>query len=76
VQGTPGISAYPITLTVVGTQAKLNTFLDQLQRTLPRAVLVNSVNAVPTDGDKSLDGKVSMTVTMNAFAATNATPTG
>ncbi|WP_327008902.1 type 4a pilus biogenesis protein PilO [Dactylosporangium sp. NBC_01737] len=59
------VHALPISLTAAGPSAKLNPFLDQLQKTQPRALLINSMNVAATTGDRT-----TMTLTVQAFYAT------
>jgi Tfp pilus assembly protein PilO len=63
------IYALPITLTAAGSASKLDTFLTQVQRVQPRAVLVNTVNAAPDENSVSLSGTVTMTLGLRAFVA-------
>jgi Tfp pilus assembly protein PilO len=68
------VSSLPITLTVVGEQPRLDDFLDELQKELPRAVLIDSVNSVPEGKSKSLADGASMTLTLQAFVAAPEAP--
>ena len=54
----------PISLRAEGTAGKLDTFLDQLQRVQPRAVLISDVNA--TAGEH---GVIGLDVRLKAFVA-------
>jgi Tfp pilus assembly protein PilO len=67
----PGGQAYalPITVTATGGFGKLNDFLDQLQLRQPRAVLVNTANAVATEQKGSLAGTVTVTLNLQVFVA-------
>ncbi|MET7424670.1 type 4a pilus biogenesis protein PilO [Dactylosporangium sp. NPDC005555] len=58
------VHAVPVSLTASGPSAKVNPFLDQLQRTQPRALLVENVNVAAATGDK-----VNLTLTVRAFFA-------
>ncbi|WP_433050268.1 type 4a pilus biogenesis protein PilO [Dactylosporangium sp. CS-033363] len=61
------VYALPVSLTVAGPTAKMNPFLDQLQVSQPRAVLISSVNFAPstsTSADKS-----NVTINLQAFYA-------
>jgi Tfp pilus assembly protein PilO len=59
------IIALPITLTAAGTTAKLDLFLDQLQKVQPRAVLISSANAMANEQD----GNTTLSLTLQAFVA-------
>jgi Tfp pilus assembly protein PilO len=59
------ISAYPMTLSVKGDPIRLGTFLDQLQRGQPRAVLITGASlSLPADGSPAI-----LNLTMSAFVA-------
>ncbi|GAA3223953.1 type 4a pilus biogenesis protein PilO [Dactylosporangium siamense] len=64
VAGPLTVHTLPISLTASGPAAKINPFLDQLQKVQPRALLVGAVNAATTDG------KTSLSLTIQAFYAT------
>jgi Tfp pilus assembly protein PilO len=64
-----------VTLTAVGTEPKLERFLDQLQRVQPRAVLISTANAVPDHASGSLAGTVTLTLSLQAFFTPTAVPT-
>lgn len=64
-KGSPTVYALPITVGVEGSPAALGRWLDRLQRTQPRAVLVQSANLGSDDGS----GRSTLTVTMQAFVA-------
>jgi Tfp pilus assembly protein PilO len=68
-EGGGAVFALPVSVTALGTEAKLNGFLDQLQQVQPRAVLITSANAIPNEGSGSLAGTVSLTLTMQVFTA-------
>ncbi|HVQ89813.1 MAG TPA: type 4a pilus biogenesis protein PilO [Mycobacteriales bacterium] len=61
--------ALPVTLTVAGTTTGLASFLNQLQRVRPRAVLVNNVIAAPAEPNLDLSGRVTLTVGVQVFVA-------
>jgi Tfp pilus assembly protein PilO len=63
------VYALPLTLTATGTIAGLGGFLDQLQRVLPRAVLVDSAVAAPDERTVTLAGPVTLTVGLRVFVA-------
>ncbi|GGM41645.1 type 4a pilus biogenesis protein PilO [Dactylosporangium sucinum] len=58
------VQSLPVGLTVVGPTAKINPFLDQLQKVQPRAVLITSVNVATAAGDKT-----NVTINLQAFYA-------
>jgi Tfp pilus assembly protein PilO len=64
-----GVQAYalPVSLTVGGPTAKMNAFLDQLQKVQPRAVLIDSVNFAPSSAADA--GKSNVTINLSAFYA-------
>ncbi|GEM_PF-3080492 len=68
------VYSVPVTLITVGSIDKLEAFLDQLQQLQPRAVLINSVNAVPEGQSPSLAGSVSITISLQIFVTGPATP--
>ena len=59
----------PITLIATGPDANMRLFLDLLQHGPARAVLINTVNAVPSDPAGTLGGSVTVTLDMHAFVA-------
>ncbi|MBN1173629.1 MAG: type 4a pilus biogenesis protein PilO [Micromonosporaceae bacterium] len=63
------VESLPVTVTVDGSAAQVAGFLDQMQRVQPRAVLINSMNAVPKDESGSFAGAVTLTLTMQIFVA-------
>jgi Tfp pilus assembly protein PilO len=58
------VQALPISLAVAGPAAKVNPFLDQLQKVQPRALLINALNVATTSA-----GKATLTLTLQAFYA-------
>ena len=54
----------PISLTASGAAAKINPFLDQLQKVQPRALLIGAMNVTTTEG------RIALTLTIQAFYAT------
>jgi Tfp pilus assembly protein PilO len=66
--------ALPMTLTATGTTAGLSAFLDQLQRVLPRAVLIDSVTADPVEQAVTLAGGVTVTLGVRVFVASTGNP--
>ncbi|WP_344506094.1 type 4a pilus biogenesis protein PilO [Dactylosporangium maewongense] len=58
------VQALPISLTAAGPAAKVNPFLDQLQKVQPRALLIGSLNVATTSA-----GKATLTLTVQAFYA-------
>jgi Tfp pilus assembly protein PilO len=66
-----GVQAYalPVSLTVGGPTAKMNAFLDQLQKVQPRAVLIDSVNFAPSSSNAADAGKSNVTINLSAFYA-------
>jgi Tfp pilus assembly protein PilO len=62
--GTAKVQSLPISLTAAGPVAKLNPFLDQLQKIQPRAVLIGSLNVVMATA-----GRATLTITLQAFYA-------
>jgi Tfp pilus assembly protein PilO len=63
------VYALPLTLTATGSAAALGEFLDQLQRVLPRAALVDSVVAAPAEHVVTLTGPVTLTIGLQVFVA-------
>lgn len=59
------VRSLPISLTAAGPTAKLNPFLDQLQKVQPRALLISTVNVTATTG-----GRATLTLGLQAFYAT------
>lgn len=68
VSGPMTVYALPISLTAAGPAAKINPFLDQLQKAQPRALLISNANVAATTGDRA-----ALTLTLQAFYATTAT---
>jgi Tfp pilus assembly protein PilO len=66
--------ALPVTLTATGAVAGLIDFLDQLQRVLPRAVLIDSVTAGPAEHAATLAGGVTVTLGVRVFVASTDDP--
>ncbi|MEV4132319.1 type 4a pilus biogenesis protein PilO [Dactylosporangium sp. NPDC049742] len=64
VAGPLTVHALPISLTAAGPAAKIEPFLDQLQKVQPRALLVGTANLATTEG------RTSLTLTIQAFYAT------
>jgi Tfp pilus assembly protein PilO len=64
VSGPLSVHALPVSLTAAGPAAKINPFLDQLQKTQPRALLIGNVNVATTTGDRA-----ALTLTLQAFYA-------
>ena len=62
------VSAVPITVTATGTAVTLNQFLDQIQRVLPRAVLVSSANVV-ANAARGAATTATLTLVLQAFVA-------
>lgn len=69
--GFTSVYQLPITLTLEGSADNLNTFLTQLQRTQPRAVLINSVTVTSQveSGSADAGSEVTISLTLNAFVA-------
>ena len=63
------IFALPMTLIVAGAPAALEQFLNQIQQLQPRAVLINSMNAVPDGQSGSFAGTVTLTLSLQVFVA-------
>lgn len=63
------IYALPVTLTAAGPSAKLDVFLNRLQRVQPRAVLINTANAVPDGNSAALSGTALLTLGLQVFVA-------
>lgn len=63
------ILAMPVTMIASGTSENLTRFLDHLQQVQPRAVLINSLNAVPDGFGDSLSEAVALTLSMQVFVA-------
>lgn len=63
------IRVLPVTLTVTGSANGQIAFLDQLQQTVPRAVLIIGANLVPGDTATSLADDVTMSLTVQIFVA-------
>lgn len=68
---TAGIFAMPISITVEGTASNLHRFLDELQATQPRAVLLSSLNMDAPENAEAAGAKgvLGLTITMQAFVA-------
>jgi hypothetical protein len=64
---TTQLYALQLTLTAEGPAAKVDKFLDELQRVQPRAVLVTNASAAPAQRDASLDGTVTLTLGLQVF---------
>ncbi|MDG6102232.1 type 4a pilus biogenesis protein PilO [Dactylosporangium aurantiacum] len=64
VAGPLKVYALPISLTAAGPAAKIDPFLDQLQKVQPRALLIGAANLATTEG------RTSLTLTIQAFYAT------
>lgn len=62
------VRALPVSLTVAGPAAKINPFLDQLQRIQPRALLIRSVNLAPSAAEGAGD-RTNVTINLQAFYA-------
>jgi Tfp pilus assembly protein PilO len=64
-----GAQAYalPVSLTVTGPTAKMNAFLDQLQKEQPRALLISSVNFAPSSAEDL--NRSNVTINLTAFYA-------
>jgi Tfp pilus assembly protein PilO len=73
--GSGVVFALPISLNVSGTVAQLSSFLDQLQRVQPRAVLIMTANAASADQGGTLSGQVNLGLTLQAFVASADAPT-
>jgi Tfp pilus assembly protein PilO len=70
VDGSSAVWALPITLTATGDADGLRDFLDQLQSTQPRAVLVESANLTSSTGDEAASGSdTSISLSLKAFVA-------
>ncbi|MBT8224470.1 MAG: type 4a pilus biogenesis protein PilO [Dactylosporangium sp.] len=65
------VFSLPITLTVDGRTDGLTGFLDELQLVRPRAVLITSINAIPQGQAGSFTDTVTLTVTLQAFVASD-----
>jgi len=63
------IQVIPLTLTVNGGIDGQIAFVDQLQQVQPRAVLIVGANLVPADNATALSGGVTMTLSVQIFAA-------
>jgi type IV pilus assembly protein PilO len=64
VTGPLAVHALPISLTASGPAAKIDPFLDQLQKVQPRALLIGAANVATTEG------RAALTLTIQAFYAT------
>jgi Tfp pilus assembly protein PilO len=70
IDGSGAVWALPITLTATGDADGLGDFLDQLQSTQPRAVLVESANLTSSTGDEAASGSdTSISLSLKAFVA-------
>ena len=70
--------ALPISLTAAGSAAKLDGFLNDLQRVQPRAVLISTANLTPDASSVSLAGAATLLLGMRAYVdppASSVTPT-
>ena len=75
-EGFTTVWALPITLTATGDAENLGRFLDQLQATQPRAVLVQSANMTAQGGETAADGatdtgapETAISLSLQAFVA-------
>ena len=66
------VYALPITVTADGTAGQLSPFLDQLQQTQPRAVLIETAN-LTSGADPATTEAMNLTLTMKVFVAPSAT---
>ena len=62
----------PVTLTAQGWVDSLNAFLDQLQQTQPRAVLINSASISSGLSNGSAQGPTRLTLAMQVFVSATA----
>jgi len=62
------VHTLPISLNVAGPTAKINPFLDQLQKIQPRAVLISTVNLAPGQVAGATDRTI-VTINLQAFYA-------
>ena len=70
VGGSNSVWALPITLTATGDADDLGDFLDQLQSTQPRAVLVESANLTTATGEEAAtDAGTSISLSLRAFVS-------
>jgi type IV pilus assembly protein PilO len=70
--GVANVYALPITLTASGSAGNLTLFLEQLQDTQPRAVLVESANLTSQGADGAADeasGDMTISLSVKAFVA-------
>ena len=68
----PSAYALPVSVTASGSTEALLAFLDQLQTQQPRAVLIESVDLIPTGEAATLSGDVSMSLDLRIFVAREA----
>jgi hypothetical protein len=68
----PSAYALPVSVTASGTIEALLAFVDQLQTEQSRAVLIHSVDVIPTEEAATLAGDVSMALDMRIFVASPA----
>jgi type IV pilus assembly protein PilO len=62
----------PITLTAEGNADSLGKYLDQLQRTQPRAVLIDSTNFAAASGEDADKNAPTLTISLKAYVAPKA----
>lgn len=66
------VYALPVTVTADGTAGQLSPFLDQLQQTQPRAVLIETAN-LTGGADRATTDAMNLTLTMKVFVAPSTT---
>lgn len=70
--GVANVLALPVTMTAIGPTDGLIGFLDQIQRERARAVLIESVTAVPEGQAMTLTDSVTTTISLRIFVAATA----
>jgi Tfp pilus assembly protein PilO len=63
------VAAVTITISATGRLDRLRTFLDQIQRIQPRAMLLFNVTFAPADADAPISASAQMTVSAQVFVS-------
>jgi Tfp pilus assembly protein PilO len=67
------VASVTITINATGKLSNLQTFLNQIQRIQPRAMLVSDVGIAPGEGGESVSGAARLTVSAQVFVAVQST---
>jgi Tfp pilus assembly protein PilO len=71
----PGVASVAITITANGQMSKLQSFLNQVQRIQPRAMLVFSVSFVPDESGGPITGSAQLSISAQVFVSIQAAAT-